>query len=460
MNKQKQNLFVAVLFLSLALFSCKGTDEGYTNVIPADASVVISANLNELMSKAGYKDYQSIGKAVEDFYAETLLSTPKIVSAIMKNPEESGIDLDAPIYIFQHSDGRSTGIVLRVDNKEKVDTWLQPILAGMGNMSTSRIHLDENALLAFEQNGEQEWQQPATPDAQFNQSVGFKKMKEMEGDVRYCCNTRDLCAEYGDKAITGQSPIYTETLLVGSCNFDKESASLTTVLVAKTPEAEAGITAFKAALRPSEGKFIEYLPASTCMLASISGKGTDCLSYLSGTPFLETIFARNYGMWKNLINAVDGEVVVALTGLSEKGMSFIAYADLASGVTEKDLKETLTLYGMGDFKWGIKDRCFYLTSDEALASNVFKKASPSFCSEEYGKQVKGKPVYVLMDTEKLFNSPMLSQAAQQMEPNSQAFKFISATECELNGDHEFVVRLNLKDDKENVLKQIVKLLTN
>ncbi|WP_294586720.1 hypothetical protein [uncultured Bacteroides sp.] len=44
-----------VEILLLALFSCKGTvDKTYTNVVPADASVVISANLNELMSNAGY----------------------------------------------------------------------------------------------------------------------------------------------------------------------------------------------------------------------------------------------------------------------------------------------------------------------------------------------------------------------------------------------------------------------
>ena len=461
MNKQKQNLFVAVLSLSFALFSCKGTvDETYTNVIPADASVVISANLNELMSKAGYKDYQSIGKAVGDFYAEAITSTPEIVNAIMENPEESGIDLDAPIYIFQHSDGKSTGLVFRVDDKNKVDTWLNPILAGAGSMSTSRIHLDENTLLAFDQYTEQQWQQPATPEAQFNQSVGFKKMKEADGDIHYCCNTRDLCAKYGYKAITSQPPIYTETLLVGSCNFDKGTASLTAALVGKTPEAEAGIAQFKAALRPSEGKFTPYLPESTTMMLLINGKGADYLDYLTRTPYLESAVGSNYRFWKAMFEAIDGEAVIALTGISDSGFSIMAYAELLPEITEPQMKEILSRWSLDSANWGIKDHCLYWTTDKTLADNAFKKASPSFDGTKYGKNSEDKPVYMLMDMKKFFDNPLLGQAMQQMGPNSKFLSFLASTECGLNDKHELVIKLNLTDDNENVLKQLVNLLTN
>lgn len=462
MKKQKQHLSVALLSLSLALFSCKGTvDETYTNVIPADASVVISANLNELMSKAGYKDYQSIGKAVEDLYAETLSSTPEIVNAIMENPKESGIDLDAPVYVFQLSDGKSAGVVLRIDNKEKVDVWLQPILTGMGNMSPSRIHLDENTLLAFDQNSGQAWQQPATPETQFNQSAGFRKMKEMDGDVRYCFSTRDLCAKYGARAITAQPAIYTETLLVGSCNFDKGSASLTVALIGKTPEADAGIAAFKAALRPSKGKFTKYLPESTTMMIGISGKGEDYLNYLARTPLLEGAVYTNYRFWEPMFKAIDGDAVIALTGISESGISIIAYAELLPEVTESQMKEILSRWGLENANWGIKDNCLYWTTDKVLADNAFKEASPSFDDTKYGKNSDGKPAYILMDIAKTFNNASLGEEAiQQMGANSKYLSFLSATEYELNENYEFVIKLNLKDENENVLKQVVQLLAN
>lgn len=461
--KQIRNIIAsASISVLIALFaSCSGTvDDTYTNAIPIDASIVARVDVLGLMEKAEYKDYQAVGTMIGSMYGETISDTPQIIDSILVDPKGRGVDLKAPIYCFIASDGISTGLLMRVNDKEEVEKWLHEITATMGSTSPTYANLDDNHLLIYDQYRDVQWQMPASPVAQFNQSAAYAKMKEMDGEVRYSCNTKNLAQKYGYRAITAQPAIYTETWLVGAINFDDGSCTMTTSILGKTPEAEAGIAAFKKAFTPSESKFIEYLPASTSMLASVSGKGTDYLNYLAHTPYLESIFGRKHGMWKNLINAVDGEVVVALTGISNNGISFIAYADLAPGVTEKDLKETLTLYGMGKMRWGINEQRFYLTSDETLASNAFKKASPSFSSEEYGKQVKGKPVYVLMDMVKFKENPLMQQAMSQMgnQSSMQYMNGLSATEFVLDENHDFVMRISLTNKKENALKQVMDLL--
>lgn len=448
-------------FLSF-FYSCTGTvDESYTNVIPADATMVASVNVKGLMEKAGYKDFQPVSTAIGSMYpAETLSLMPDVMETILADPGKSGIDFDAPVYVFLQPDGASAGIVMKVDDKEKVEAWVETVVGAPGSASVTFAYLDENSICVYEKNGSSVWQQPATPEAQFNQSASFKKMKEMKGDLHYYCNTRELMKKYSARAVSKLPPIYTETAIVGTCSFENGSASITAALVANTPEAEAGIAAFKKALCPSEGKFVGYLPESTTLLASVCGKGTDYLDYVNNTPYMGFLFG-NYRFWEPMIKALDGEAVIALTGLSDYSFSFIAYADLAPEVTEAQMKEILSRNSLDKAYWGIKDHCLYVTNDKALSENAFKEASPSLRRAEYGKQPDGKPIYILMDIAKIMANPALEQAVSQMGNNGplQFYSLLSAMEYELNGDYELVMRVGLKDKKENVLKMVTDLLT-
>ncbi len=462
MKKTTRNLLQLPLctLLFTVLYSCTGAvDESYTNVIPTDVAIMASVNVNGLLEKAGYKDFKPVNTAIEGMYAESLSPVPEVVNAILQDPGNSGVDFDAPFYIFQQPDGASMGIVMRVGNKEKVEAWLQPIAQGMGTTSEHTIYMDDKSVCIYEKNGPSEWQLPATPEAQFNQSAAFAKMRDMKGDLRYCCSTKGLMKKYM-RGINFRQPLYTETSIVGACNFEKGSASLTAALVANTPEAETELAAFKKVLRPSDGKFTSYLPESATIAASVCGKGAEYLNYLKLTPYLGGMLGGNYRFWKPMIEAIDGEAVIALTGMTDYGFSFVAYADLVPEVTEAQMKDILSQNSLDKSYWGIQDHCLYLTNDKTLSENAFKDASPSFRKGEYGKQADGKPVYLLMDIAKIMANPVLEQAAAQMGANGslQAYSLLSGMEYELNGEYELVMRVNLKDKKENVLKLVADLL--
>lgn len=464
-NKRKLLQLSICTMLVAVLYSCAGSvDETYINAIPADATFVASINVNDLIKKAGYHDLKEVDKAVGSILSqgssESLSLLPDIAGVILSNPAESGLDFDAPVYLFQQPDGASVGIVIKVTDQEKVQAWVESTVGAPGSTSVTFVDYNENGLCIYEKKGNSWWQMPATPEAQFNQTPSYKKMREMKGDLRYWFNTRDLAAKYGVNAITTQPPLYTETSLVGACNFDKGSISATAALIANTPAAEEGIVAFKKALRPSNGKFINYLPETTTLVASVCGTGADYLDYINRTPYLDTMFS-NYRFWKAMLECMDGESVIALTKMSEYSISFIAYAELKPEIDEAQMRKILSKNSLQNSYWGIKDHCLYLTNDKELSENAFKDASPSLRKSEYGKQPDDKSVYLLADFAKIMANPLLEQTLAQMGSNSplQLYVLLGGMECELNSDYELVMRVSLKDKKENALKVLMGLLT-
>ena len=91
---------LAVLIVFLA--ACSKTVE-YTNIIPADATVVTSINLKSLASKAGLNDKENEAakqKVLEALKSGMNAATFQQLEKVMNNPSESGIDVEAPVYVF------------------------------------------------------------------------------------------------------------------------------------------------------------------------------------------------------------------------------------------------------------------------------------------------------------------------------------------------------------------------
>lgn len=108
-----RNLF---LLSFIALFLCSACqddlltqkDDGLKK-IPADVSMITSINTKQLMEKA---DYESIKEM--EFFQEALRKAEKenpAVAAVLKNPEQSGIDLDKNIYVTYKLNPKNPGDV-------------------------------------------------------------------------------------------------------------------------------------------------------------------------------------------------------------------------------------------------------------------------------------------------------------------------------------------------------------
>lgn len=115
-------LTVLIVFLT----ACSKTSE-YTNVIPADASVVASINLKSLASKAGLNDKENETakqKVLEALKSGMNAATFQQSEKVMKNPSESGIDIESPFYVFSSSSFPYPAIVGKVSNEDNLHTSL------------------------------------------------------------------------------------------------------------------------------------------------------------------------------------------------------------------------------------------------------------------------------------------------------------------------------------------------
>ena len=121
---------LAVLIVFLA--ACSKTSE-YTNVIPADASVVASINLKSLASKAGLDDKENEAakqKVLEALKSGMNAATFQQLEKVMKNPGESGIDVESPFYVFSSSSFPYPTVVGKVNNEDKLHASLDVMAKG------------------------------------------------------------------------------------------------------------------------------------------------------------------------------------------------------------------------------------------------------------------------------------------------------------------------------------------
>ena len=128
---------LAVLIVFLA--ACSKTSE-YTNVIPADASVVASINLKSLASKAGLDDKENEAakqKVLEALKSGMNAATFQQLEKVMKNPGESGIDVESPFYAPAHSIQRRQHLLLDHFCRPLINPTVGQYTAPPAGMSTS-----------------------------------------------------------------------------------------------------------------------------------------------------------------------------------------------------------------------------------------------------------------------------------------------------------------------------------
>ena len=96
-------------------------------MIPADASAVASINLKSLASKAGLDDKENEAakqKVLEALKSGMNAATFQQLEKVMKNPGESGIDVESPFYVFSSSSFPYPTVVGKVNNEDNLHASL------------------------------------------------------------------------------------------------------------------------------------------------------------------------------------------------------------------------------------------------------------------------------------------------------------------------------------------------
>ena len=210
----KKNLFFhfSVLAMLIVLISaCSSKKSEYTNVIPSDASQVIAVNLKSLADKAGTKDKETkeaLQKLTDALKSDMNAATFQQMEAVLKDPAKSGVDVHAPIYIFNAPSFPYTTMVAKVQNEDDLLKLLEvtekeQISSHVAEADGySFVQINKQALLAFtpttlmvvNYTGTSQLEKvkegiPAllkqTEENSINSNTAFKKMQKQNGDIMY-----------------------------------------------------------------------------------------------------------------------------------------------------------------------------------------------------------------------------------------------------------------------------------
>ncbi len=129
MRKSIPLYFLPVLLIVLCL-SCSRTEKRteYTHVIPANATEVAAFDVKSIINKAGLNDSDS--KATLQKLLGLLLeggntNLKQEAETLLKDPAESGIDWNAPVYVFEAPALHSTAATLKIADLKKFESMLK-----------------------------------------------------------------------------------------------------------------------------------------------------------------------------------------------------------------------------------------------------------------------------------------------------------------------------------------------
>lgn len=406
--------------VSVLIASCGGSGADYRNLLPADSFMTMSVNPASLMQKSEAGDMAQHPlflrlKAVIDKVEGMSAEEKEYLLALVKNPGESGLDLEKDLFFFLSMDGTDIdmpemrgGLLLPVGDKAKLDVLIARINAKSGTTTVEKggvsvIELgNEDAVSAvcayndvafmiyFVQNHSADITE--TVRKMFAQKVGESLMGDKvvaeqlarKNDINMVLAYAGL-APMMNNPMLGQMPMM-EALqgatMVSSVNFEKGRIVLDAGMSYKDKESEQKMTDFYAYVKPQTGALLRYVPRNTVGTMAYGLDGEKMYTVLSSMP--------GYGMLmgnplvKQMMDAFEGDCVISFAGMTADGRypvaSFLAQVNdpavvqtIVSNMPGMPVQRT----GDGEYMlnmggvtvlFGVKGDVLYCTTDAVVKS--------------------------------------------------------------------------------------------
>lgn len=495
-------LVVLIAFLA----ACSKTSE-YTHVIPADATAVASINLKSLASKAGFDDKENEAakqKLLEALKSGMNAATFQQLEKVMNNPSESGIDVQAPFYVFSSTSFPYPTVVGKVSNEDNLHASLdvmakeqisQPISEADGysftTMSGSLLAFNSSTVLIVNVKGTTQTEKAKeaitnllkqTADNSIVKSGAFQKMEKQKSDISFFASMEAIPAQIRNQAsLSLPAEVKLEDIsVIGGLNFEKGKIALRTENYTENEAVKALLKKQQEAFGKANNTFVKYFPASTLMFVNAGIKGEELYNMLSeNKEFRNTVSISKADEVKELFSSFNGDISAGLINVTmNSAPTFMMYADVKNGNALEALYKNKQSLGMkrGDdilelgkdeyvYKtrgmnvfFGIKDKQMYATNDELLYKNVGKAVDKSVKDAPYASDMKGKSAFMAINAEAIMELPVVKMltgfGGKQVKTYIDLVNKVSYLSVTSEGETS-VSELCLKDKDANALKQIV-----
>lgn len=495
---------LAVLIVFLA--ACSNQSE-YTNAIPADASAVVSMNLKALADKAGLSDKENEAtkqKMLEALKSGMNAATFQQLEKVIKVPSASGLDPEAPVYIFSSPQFSNGAFVAKISNEDDLKASLdamvkeqicQPISEADGysftTISGNLLAFNKTTVILIAEQGTSQLEETKkvitnlmsqTADNSISKSGAFQKMLKQNNDINFFVSMATIPAEYTRQISIGlPAEVKPEDVtLIGGLNFEKGKIALRTENYTENDAVKALLKKQLESFGKTNNSFVKYFPASTLAFFNIGVKGEKLYNLLSeNQEFRNTVSIAKAAEVKELFSSFNGDISAGLINVTmNSAPTFLAYADIKNGNALEALYKNKQALGLkkgedilelskGEYVYktrgmniffGIKDKQMYATNDELLYKGIGKSAEKSIKDAPYASDMKGKTVFMALNAEAMLELPvvkmMVGFGGEEFKTYFSLASNVSYLSISSEGETS-EIDLCLKDKDVNALKQIV-----
>lgn len=464
----------------LLLFSACSKNNRYVNVLPADASCVVSAHLPVLIEKSGLseQDFELWMGKIDKLVKEKSQSQDwALLGKLLACPEKNGINWEKEIYLFMHPEIEQVGLLAPVSDYERLGSALDELV----RQGVCKSFIEkENCRLSFFDNGFAvayndeaflvigvpseigadkagdlltRWMN-ASEEKSFISTEGFNKLSKAEGDIKMVASMNMLPQKYVAMSMAGVSDdfLWKGMYSLGAVSFEKGK------LVMKVENFQTGDKAEEESFRIADlykgetsGKFLAEFSGDMMLWLNTTVNGEKWNEVLCQQPLLKEQL-KNTHLFVNLekcITALKGELALGVS-VSSRIPEFGLFAEVENDEFLKELapfQSTLSLLG---FQYGVKEGVFSLTNyekgkDDLLAEAVWTKDS------------ENKLFFLTLDLKALQAiAPFLSSSEAMAVGIAAAYiENIQVYSSEINSGNLVIKAVN-KDT--NMLKQCVDLV--
>ena len=475
-----------ILLVALLLTSCSNDD--YRNVIPSDASFVVSVNLGSLAEKSDieHSKYMNLFK----IGLTSVVSNDKLddVQELIDHPEKTGLDFTAPVYIFG-KDANQVGMVVKVADRGDVEDFVE-MLHDIDVASNPKEHngitectlIDEALclyndrafLLYIDQTSKskddarklaaQFLTQGA--DDSFANTENFDRLDAESTDISYYVSadviskSKSLVSEQTSKASW-----FGNLCILGRLTFDNGRALLVNNFLPLTEADKEKMDEYVLKhLRPIEGRYLKMQNGPSLVWGCLGVEGQwlldECLKDnkdIKGTLFM---LERCVDI-EQMLRSVDGDITFTIgkSGSSEPSFSAMARVKETKFLSDVDYwQKSMKDYGMsmdrlsdndyvvhlGDGKrlyWGVNGNDLYMSSN----------GHPTLDSDQWSSladDIKSCYLYIVADLQPIGDTIEEEELAFLKSLDKLMFKIKSSTELD--------IEVTSQNKEENILKTFLR----
>lgn len=361
-----------IALLAVAAAACTPRGD-YRNAIPADAAMVVSADLPSLAEKSGLagENGRELVQSLSAMMKSELKGYETLVDEIVKNPSESGLDLTSAAYLFSEAHAKRVGVLLRVGDEAKLERLLQA-LAGKGVCPSPsdgdgcRYVAMGRGLAAYTPDAFLVLVQDRTGDASallhpasmllrntgedgFTATGAFRRMEEKTNDVVMYYNLDILPVDAGAVKMGWPADVNLKDIQqLATVDFESGRAVLDAVSLTDSTVWKKLYGNYTYTFRPLDGTYLDKLPRNAPLCWMVNTLGTEMYDCLSANTLLRNMLANPMMPVdiERIIKSVKGDVAVALTDLNTLG--FVLYADVTDKAFMQEFEHLKTLAALSN----------------------------------------------------------------------------------------------------------------